>query len=95
MSDNFQHTQRFGSELCSLLQVAILVGICLYRLFIEFKKAKDSVRSEVLYSILMGLGVSMKLARLIKIRLNKTYSKVRVCEHLIIFFSKYHKKEML
>jgi hypothetical protein len=36
------------------------------QLFIQFKKAYDSVRREVLYNILLESGVPMKLARLIK-----------------------------
>jgi hypothetical protein len=43
-----------------------------------FKKAYDSVRSEVLYYILTKFGVPMKLVRLTKMCLNETYSKVCV-----------------
>jgi sorting nexin-29 len=53
-----------------------------YQLFIDFKKAYDSVRREVLYNIHVEFGVPMKLVRLIKICLNETYSKVRICKHL-------------
>jgi len=35
-------------------------------LFIDFKKAYDSVRREVLYNILFEFGIPMKLVRLIK-----------------------------
>jgi hypothetical protein len=51
------------------------------KIFIDFKKAYDSVRREVLYNILIEFGVSMKLSRLIKMCLNKTYSKVRIGNH--------------
>jgi len=37
-----------------------------HQLFIDFKKAYDSVRREALYSILTEFGISKKLARLIK-----------------------------
>jgi hypothetical protein len=37
-----------------------------HQLFIDFKKANDSLRREVLYTILIEFGVSMKLVRLIK-----------------------------
>ena len=37
-----------------------------HQLFIDFKKAYDSVRSEVLYNILMEFGIPKKLLRLIK-----------------------------
>jgi hypothetical protein len=52
------------------------------QLFVDFKKAYNSVRWEVLYNILMEFGVPMKLVRLIKMCLNKTYSKVRIGKHL-------------
>jgi hypothetical protein len=45
-------------------------------LFIDFKKAHDSVRREVLYNILIEFGVPMKPLRLIKMHLNKMHSKV-------------------
>jgi hypothetical protein len=56
--------------------------VTLNQLFIDFKKAYDSVRREVLYNILTEFGVPMKLIRLIKMCLNETYSKVRICKHL-------------
>jgi hypothetical protein len=40
-------------------------------LFIDFKKAYDSVRREVLYNILIEFGVLIKLIRLIKMCLNE------------------------
>ena len=39
------------------------------QLFIDFKKAYDSVRREVLYKILLEFGIPRKLVRLIKIGL--------------------------
>jgi hypothetical protein len=47
------------------------------QLFIQFKKAYDSVRREASYSILVGFGVTMKLVRLIIMCLNETYIKIR------------------
>ena len=47
-------------------------------LFIDFKKAYDSVRREVLYKILIEFGIARKLVRLIKMGLTETYSRVRV-----------------
>jgi len=47
-------------------------------LFIDFKKAYDSVRREVLYKMLIEFGVPRKLVRLIKMSLTETYSRVRV-----------------
>jgi hypothetical protein len=53
-----------------------------HQLFVDFKKAYDSVRREVLYSVLIEFGVTMKLVRLIKMCLNEMYSKVRIGKHL-------------
>jgi hypothetical protein len=53
-----------------------------HQLFIDFKKAYDSVRREVLYNILIEFGVPMKLVRLIKMCLNETYGTVRIGKHL-------------
>jgi hypothetical protein len=53
-----------------------------HELFINFKKACDSVWREVLYNILIEFCVSIKLVRLIKMCLNETYSKVRMGKHL-------------
>jgi hypothetical protein len=47
-------------------------------LFIDFKKASDSVKREVLYNILLECSIPKKLVRLIKICLNETYSKICV-----------------
>jgi hypothetical protein len=49
-----------------------------HQLFIDFKKAYDSIKREVLYNILIEFGIPKKLVRLIKMCLNETYSKVRV-----------------
>jgi sorting nexin-29 len=53
-----------------------------YQLFIDFKKAYNSVRKEVLYNILVQFGVPMKLVRLIKMCLNETCSKGRIAKLL-------------
>jgi len=45
--------------------------------FIDFKKAYDSVKREVLYNILLQFGIPKKLVRLIKMCLNETSSKFR------------------
>jgi hypothetical protein len=49
-----------------------------HQLYIDLKKAYDSVKREVLYNILLEFGVPTKLVRLIKLCLYETYSKVRV-----------------
>jgi len=48
----------------------------LHQLFVDLKKAYDSVRREVLYNILIEFGIPMKLVRLIKMCLTETYSRV-------------------
>jgi hypothetical protein len=53
-----------------------------HQLFIDFKKAYDSVGREVLYNIFIEFGAPMKLVRLIKMCLNEKYSKVRIGKHL-------------
>ena len=57
------------------------------QLFIDFKKAYDSVRREVLYNILIEFGVPKKLVRLIKMCLNETYSRVWVGKNLSDMFA--------
>jgi hypothetical protein len=49
-----------------------------HQLFIDFKKAYESVKREVLYNILLEFGITKNLVRLIKMCLSETYSKVRV-----------------
>jgi hypothetical protein len=56
-----------------------------HQLFIDFKKAYDSVRREVLYNILIEFGIPVKLVRLVKMCLTETYSRVRVGKHLTHF----------
>jgi hypothetical protein len=53
-----------------------------HQLFIDFKKAYDSVRREVFYNIIIEFGIPRKLVRLIKMCLSETYSTVRVGKHL-------------
>ena len=58
-----------------------------HQLFIDLKKAYESVRREVLFNILIEFGIPMKLVRLIKMRLNETYSRVQVGKNLSDMFS--------
>jgi hypothetical protein len=46
-----------------------------HQLFIDFKKAYHSVTGEVLYNILLELGIPKNLVRLIKMCLNETKAK--------------------
>ena len=56
------------------------------QLFIDFKKAFDSVGREVLCNIFMEFGIHMKLLRLIKMCLTETNSRVRVGKNLSDMF---------
>jgi hypothetical protein len=49
-----------------------------HQLFVDFKKAYDSDKREVVYNILLEFDISKKLVKLIKMCLNETYSKVRI-----------------
>ncbi|KAJ4435211.1 hypothetical protein ANN_23788 [Periplaneta americana] len=49
-----------------------------HQLFIDFKKAYNSVKREVLYDIPIEFGIPKELVRLIKMCLSKTYSRVRI-----------------
>jgi len=57
-----------------------------HQLFVDFEKAYDSVRREILYNILIEFGVPRKLVRLIKMCLTETYSRVRVGKNLFDSF---------
>ena len=50
----------------------------MHQLFIDFKKAYDSVRRELLHKILIEFGISRKLVRLVNMSLSETYSRVQV-----------------
>jgi hypothetical protein len=52
----------------------------------DFKKAYDSVKMEVLHNILNEFGIPMKLVRLTKMCLNDTYGRVQVGKHLFDMF---------
>ena len=58
----------------------------MHQLFIDLKKAYDSVRREVLNNILIEFGIPMKLVRLIKMCLTETYSTVWVGKNLSDMF---------
>jgi hypothetical protein len=57
-----------------------------YQFFTNFKKPYDSVRREVLYHILIEIGIPTKLVRLTKMCLSDTYSTVRVGKNLSDMF---------
>jgi hypothetical protein len=47
-----------------------------HQLFIDSKKAYDSIKREILYNNLLEFGIPKKIVRIIKMCLNETYSKV-------------------
>jgi hypothetical protein len=53
-----------------------------HQLFIDCRKASDTVRRKVLYSVLIEFGIPMQFVRCIKMCLNETYSKVCIGKHL-------------
>jgi hypothetical protein len=53
-----------------------------HQLFIDFKKAYDSVKRGALYNILTEFGIPKKQVRLIKMCLTETYSIVQVGKNL-------------
>jgi len=57
-----------------------------HQLFIDLKKAYDSVRREALYNNLIKFSIPMKLVRLIKVCLTQTHSRVLVGNHLSAMF---------
>ena len=57
-----------------------------HQLFIDFKKAYDSVRREALYNILIEYGIPKRLVRLIKMCLTETYGRARVGKNLSEMF---------
>jgi hypothetical protein len=68
--------------LCQILEKKWEYNETVHQLFVDFKKAFDSVRREVLYSFLIEFGIPIKLVRLIKMHLNETYIKVCIGKHL-------------
>jgi hypothetical protein len=58
-----------------------------HQLFIDFKKAYESVRREALYNILIEFRIPRKLVGLIKMCLNETYSTVCTGKNLSNMFT--------
>ena len=64
----------------------------MYQLFMDLKKARDSVNREVLYNILTEFCIPMKMISLIKVCLTETYSRIQVGTNLsdiLGFFKKF------
>jgi sorting nexin-29 len=80
----FQHNRSMTDQIYYIWQILEKKGgynDTVHQLFIDFKKACDSARREVLYNILIEFGIPRKLAGLIQMSLNETYSTVRICKY--------------
>jgi hypothetical protein len=55
-----------------------------HQLFIDFKKAYDSVRREILFNIFIEFELLITLVRLIKMYLYEKYSEVRIGKPLTL-----------
>lgn len=53
-----------------------------HQLFVDFKKSSHSIKREVVYNILIKYDTPKKQVRLIKLCLNKPYSKAHIRKHL-------------
>jgi len=58
--------------ICQTLEKKWEYNEAVHHLFLDFKKAYDSVRREVLYNILTEFGIPTKLVSLIKLCLSET-----------------------
>jgi hypothetical protein len=73
--------------ICQILEKKWEYNGTIHQLFIDFKKAYDSVRREALYNILIEFGIPRKQVGLIKMCLYETYSRVRIGKNLSDKFS--------
>ncbi|KAJ4445665.1 hypothetical protein ANN_12349 [Periplaneta americana] len=79
--------QKFCTHLNMIMEKKWEYKGTVHQLFIDFKKAYDSVKREVLYDILIEFGIPKKLVRSIKMCLSETYSRVRIGQFLSDAFS--------
>ena len=73
------------SKVFCIRQIRGKKGI-LHQLLIDFKKAYDSIRREVVYNILIEFSIPMNLVSFIKMCLNDTYNRDGVGKHLSAMF---------
>jgi hypothetical protein len=84
----FQHNRSMTDHIFCMWQILekkLEYNGTVHQLCIDFKKAYDSVRREVLYSILIEFGILRKLVGLIKMCLNETCSTVHIGKNLTSF----------
>jgi tRNA(Ile)-lysidine synthase TilS/MesJ len=68
--------------ICQILEKKWENSEAVHQLYIDFKKAHNSFRRDVLYNILIEFDIPIKLVSLMKMCLNEMYSRVRVGKHL-------------
>jgi hypothetical protein len=74
----FRHNRSTTDHLFSIRQILETkweYKEAVHQLFIDFRKAYDSVRREVLYNTLIEFGIPMKLVRLIKMCLSEPIAR--------------------
>jgi hypothetical protein len=74
-SAGFDETGKLGSDIFVSMGYWRKNGSTVHQLFADFKKAYDLVTREVLYNILIVCVVSMKVVRLVKMRLIEILNK--------------------
>jgi hypothetical protein len=72
--------------ICQILEKKWEYNEAVHQLFIDFKKACDSVRTKVLCNILIDFGIPMKVVRLLKMCVNEIYSRVRSRKYCLTHF---------
>jgi len=73
---------RHQASPCGIDSISSCYNEEVHQLFIDFKKAYDSVRREVLCKILIEFDIPRKLVRLVKMSLTETYSRVQVGKYV-------------
>jgi hypothetical protein len=85
---DFYITDKLHKRHSTLNRHWIKYNEALHQLFIDCKKGYDTVRREVLHSILTEFCIPMKKALIITIHLNKTYSKD--CQNSVVGIVTHH-----
>jgi len=80
------NSQVFTFCICQILGKKCEYNKAVHQIFIDFKKAYDSVRRKVLYNIFIQFSIPMKLVSLIKMCLTEMYSRVWVGKNLSDMF---------
>jgi dTDP-4-amino-4,6-dideoxygalactose transaminase len=77
---DFRSTTHLTFCICQIIEEKQEYNEAVHLLFIFFQEVYSSVRREVLYNILIEVGIPMKVA--IKMCLNETCHRVQVGKHL-------------